>query len=305
VSDETGGARRIVSLIASATEIVCALGLRDRLVGISHECDYPPDIRGLPVLSSPKLDVHASSAAIDAAVRDLVREGLSVYQVDDQKLAELQPDLIVTQDQCAVCAVSLADVEAAVCRRSGIEARICSLQPHLLADVRADFGRVAQAAGVPAAGEQLLASFDDKLAAVKARASGQPSRTIACIEWIDPVMVAGGWMPELVRLAGGRPVICEEPGRFVTTDWQAIVDADPDVIAIMPCGYGVEKTMAELQASDVARAALGQMRGRCFVLDGNAYFNRPGPRLADSADILAHLMHDGICPQEAGRPYKA
>lgn len=283
---------RIVSLIASATEIVCALGLRDQLVGISHECDYPPDVQGLPVLSEPKVDPRAEGRAIDRAVRDIARQGLSVYRVDTEALERLGPDVIVTQDQCEVCAVSLRDVEAAVCALTLRDTRICSLHPDSLADVERDFRSVGEATGATAAAETLLATFRARLDAVRDRTAGRPRPRVACLEWLDPVMVAGGWIPELVRIAGGEPVIVTGPERFRTVTWDDVAAADPDVVVIMPCGYDEAHSRRDM-AGPTVRDALGALRSRVHVVDGNAYFNRPGPRLADSAEILAGLLHPG------------
>lgn len=284
----------IVSLIASATEILCALGLRDRLTGVSHECDYPEDVRGLPVLSAPKVDPALPGRDIDRRVREIVAEGLSVYRVRTEELARLQPDLIVTQDQCEVCAVSLKDVEEAVSALTLRTTRICSLRPNNLEDIAEDFRRVATAAGVTGRGETLVVSFRDRLAKLRrttSQAAGRPS--VACIEWLDPVMVAGGWMPELVRIAGGEPVIVTQAERFRQVDWGTLREADPDVIVVMPCGFPINRTLEELRdtrVADTLRGMRATRSGRCFLVDGNAYFNRPGPRIADSAEILAGLL---------------
>ena len=290
----THAAGSIVSLIASATEIVCALGLRDRLVGISHECDFPDDVRGLPVCSEPRIDPSQSGGQIDRAVRDLIREGASVYHVRTEVLERLRPDLIVTQDQCQVCAVSLADVEQACSTLTHKPVRICSLTPHTLADIYSDFERVGIAAGVPERGQALASELRGRLDALRSPAEIAQGPTVACIEWLDPPMVAGGWMPELVRILGGTPVLVTSPERFRTVAWDDIAAADPDVAVIMPCGYPISKTLEELGDARVG-ATLRRLRatrtGRTFVADGNAYFNRPGPRISDSAEILAALLH--------------
>jgi iron complex transport system substrate-binding protein len=288
----------IVSLIPSATEIVCALGLRSRLVGISHECDFPAEVRGLPVLSAPKLDPSRPSAEIDRAVRALLETALSVYRIDLARLAELRPDLVVTQSQCEVCAVSLADVDSA-CAELGLESTaVCALSPNTLGDVFEDFRRVARAADVEPRGEELVASVIDRLDAVRATASGRAPR-VALIEWLDPPMIAGGWMPELLRIAGGTPVIVEEPRRFATVSWNDIAAAEPDIVVLLPCGFDVARTLLELEAPSVAEP-LRRLRatgaGRTYVVDGNAYFNRPGPRLADSAELLARVLRGGVEP---------
>ncbi|MEX2048750.1 MAG: ABC transporter substrate-binding protein [Gemmatimonadota bacterium] len=297
---------RIVTLIASATEIVAGLGLADRLVGISHECDYPPEVLHLPRLSEPKVDPSASSAEIDRGVREIVRDGLSVYRVDVERLRALRPDVIVTQDHCEVCAVSLADVEASLSALDLPDTRVCTLHPGTLADVRRDFERVARVLGEPERGRALVATFDSRLEAVRARvaeAGIEPMRVVL-LEWLAPPMVAGGWMPELARIAGARPLIVEEPGRFSQVGWAEIAGADPDAVLVLPCGFDVRRTVAELEDPAVAaglRSVPAVHDGRCFVLDGNAYFNRPGPRLADSAELLAGVLHPELFAEHRER----
>lgn len=294
----------IVTLIASATEIVCALGLRDHLVGISHECDYPPDVHGLPVLSAPKVDPALPGTEIDAEVRRIVREGLSVYRVDVAGLERLAPDLVVTQDHCEVCAVSLRDVEDALCALSLPDTRVCSLHPSTLDDVRRDFQRVADAAGVPERGVELRARFDARLEQLAARTRALPAPRVICLEWLTPPMVAGGWMPDLVRIAGGEPCIVTDATSFRTVTWDDIAAADPDVVAILPCGFTIDRTLEELADTTLA-SRLGALRatreGRCLLMDGNAYFNRPGPRIADSAELLAGALHPTACADLAAR----
>lgn len=294
----------IATLIASATEIVCALGLRSQLIGVSHECDYPPDIAGLPVLSAPKLDPQLRSGDIDRRVREILREGLSVYRVRVDALERLRPDLIVTQDHCEVCAVSLRDVEEALCAIDLPDTKVCSLHPKDLADVRRDFVRVADAAGVPDRGRALVERFTSRLEGLRASTSGARPARVICLEWLDPPMVAGGWMPELVRAAGGEPLIVEGPDRFRSVTWDDVVACDPDLLAVFPCGFSITRTLQELGREgirDGLAAVPATAAGRCRVLDGNAYFNRPGPRLADSAELLAGLVHADRRPDLAAR----
>jgi iron complex transport system substrate-binding protein len=297
--------KTIVSLIASATEIACELGLRDQLVGRSHECDYPPDVAALPILSAPKVDPTASSGLIDRAVRSIVQDGLSVYSVRVDELERLKPDLILTQDHCEVCAVSLADVEDALCRLTLEDTAVCSLHPNNLEDVKRDFRRVADAAEVPHRGAELVDRFTTALARIAERAArASTSPTVALVEWIDPPMVAGGWMPELARIAGGTPLIVDSPTAFKTVTWDEIATADPDVMIIVPCGFGVQQTLDELADNSVAAViqripATG--RGQCYVADGNAFFNRPGPRLVNSAEILGAILHPTVFAAEAAR----
>lgn len=292
-------AERIACLLPSATEIVCALGLAERVVGVSHECDFPAAIVGRPVLTEPKLDPRGSSAAIDAAVRRLVADGLSVYRIREAALRAARPDLIVTQEQCEVCAVSFSEVEAAAHALLETPAAIVSLKPNRLDEVLDDFARVAAAAGVPEAGARLIAASRQRLERVRARVAPARSRPrVACIEWIEPLMVAGNWIPELVELAGGTYDLVAAGAHSPSIGWDALVAAQPDVVIVMPCGFPLAQTRPELPALTARREwqALPAVRnGRAYAVDGNAYLNRPGPRLIDSAELLAGLIQPGFC----------
>ncbi|MEK6710395.1 MAG: cobalamin-binding protein [Nitrospinota bacterium] len=272
---------RVVSLIASATEIVCALGFGRNLVGRSHECDYPEWVKDLPVCTEPRFDPHGSSAEVDARVKKALREAFSVYRVDEERLRALAPHVIVTQSQCEVCAVSLKDVERAVRQWTGGDARIVSLEPNALAGIWRDIARVAGALGAPEEGEKLAAKLQARMAAIAGRARGLRRPTVACIEWIDPLMAAGNWMPELVGMAGGENLFGEAGARSPWMEWSALVDRDPEVIAVLPCGYGLAKTREEMRAL-TSRPGWHRLRavreGRVALTDGNQYFNRPGPR---------------------------
>jgi iron complex transport system substrate-binding protein len=286
---------RIVSLIASATEIVCALGFEDALVGRSHECDFPSSIRRLPVCTAPKFDVHGSSAEIDRRVKETLQGSLSVYQVDAERLRQLRPDLIVTQSQCEVCAVSLKDVEQAVCTWVDSRPRLVSLAPNALADVWADIERVAAALEVPERGVALVEQLQQRISTVSQRARqlvAQPR--VACIEWIEPLMAAGNWVPELVEQAGGISLFGEAGKHAPWMTWDALCSKDPEVIVLLPCGWDIERTRQEMPVltSKAEWLGLHAVRDRrVFLTDGNQYFNRPGPRLVDSLEILAELLH--------------
>src|SRR5262245_11199076 len=286
---------RVVSLIASATEIVAALGCEDRLVGRSHECDFPPAVRELPVCTSARLDVHADSAAIDRQVKSLLADAVSIYSVHADVLQRLEPDVIVTQSQCEVCAVSLKDVEQAVCRLVGSQPRVVSLEPNGLADIWTTIRQVAAALEVKERGEKLIAGLQGRLDDIRRRSARLVTRpTAACIEWIEPLMAAGNWMPELVEIAGGANLF-GQPGRHSPwMKWEELVAEDPDVIFISPCGFDIQRTMEEthLLAARTQWNHLKAVRNSCvFVADGNQYFNRPGPRLVESLEILAELLH--------------
>jgi iron complex transport system substrate-binding protein len=286
---------RVVSLIASATEIVCALGLEDNLVGRSHECDYPESVGRLPVCTGPNFDTQGPSAEIDRQVKGVLEKGLSVYRVDGELLRRLRPDVIVTQSQCEVCAVSGRDVERALGGWTGPPPRVLSLAPNVLADVWADVVLVAEALGIAERGRALVAGLQARAARVGERA-GRLSRrpTVACVEWIDPLMAAGNWVPELVEMAGGRNLFGSAGRHAPWMTWDELRAADPEVIAVIPCGLDVPRSAAEMAAL-TARPGWPGLRavreGRVYLADGNQYFNRPGPRLVESLEILAELIH--------------
>jgi iron complex transport system substrate-binding protein len=303
---------RIVSLISSATEIICALDLGEQLVGGSHECDFPEWVKSLPVCTEPKFDVTGTSAEIDRRVKESLRDSVSVYRVFAEKLEELRPDLIVTQSQCDVCAVSLRDVEAAVCQMVSSRPAVVALQPNSLGDIWADIHRVADAAGVAGRGQGLIAAMQARMRTVADRANSWGRRpTVACIEWIDPLMACGNWVPELVEMAGGENLFGEAGKHSPWMTWEEIVKRDPDVIAVMPCGFDLPRTKAEMpvltQRPEWPRLRAVQT-GRVWVADGNAYFNRPGPRLCEALEMLAEAItpgafafgHGGMVTFEAG-----
>ncbi len=287
--------QRVISLIPSATEITAALGCAGRLVGRSHECDYPAGVRALPVCTRPRLHLEGTSAGIDAQVRAAVKKALAIYEVLEDRLRALQPDVIVTQSQCEVCAVSLAEVEAAVCDWVDRQVRIVSLEPNGLADVYDDIARVAGALHVAGAGAALIQRMQETAAAIADRARALSERPrVACIEWTDPLMAAGNWVPELVALAGGEDPFGTPGEHAPGLEWDALADADPDVIMFMPCGFGLEKTgkEAEALAARPGWSDLSAVRaGRVYITNGSDYFNRPGPRLADSLEIMAEILH--------------
>ena len=285
----------VVTLLASATEIVCALGYEDALVARSHECDYPASVTKLPACTESKIDTRKTSRHIDDQVKSIVEQGLSVYRVDGDLLKRLQPDVIVTQTQCEVCAVSPKDLDRAVSDWTGAEPRIVSLEPNALADVWTDIQNVAEALGAPDRGERLVAELQARMNAIEAKAGPSAHRpSVACIEWIDPLMAAGNWMPELVAMAGGVNIFGEAGRHSPWMTWEALCHADPDVILILPCGYDISESRRNMPAL-TRRPEWPDLRavttGRVYIADGNQYFNRPGPRLAESLEILAELLH--------------
>ena len=289
---------RIVSLIASSTEIVCALGFEESLVGRSHECDYPPSVKRLPVCTGPKFNVEGTSYEIDQRVKAIVQEALSVYRVDSALLEELQPTHIITQSQCEVCAVSLRDVEEAVCRMTSSNPVIVSLEPNCLEDVWKDIRRVGDSFEAADRAESLVSSLKARMNSIAERASLIDSRpSVAVIEWVDPLMSGGNWMPELVEMAGGRNLFGEAGKHSPWMTWEELVGKDPDIILVTPCGYDIARSLEDmpLLSSKPEWATLRSVRsGRVFVADGNQYFNRPGPRLVESLEILAELLHPSV-----------
>lgn len=292
-------AHRIVSLIASATEIVCALGFEEQLVGRSHECDYPPSVARLPACSTSKVNVDAASREIDDQVRRIVAEGLSVYRVDPDLLNELAPTVIITQTQCEVCAVSLKDVEQAVCEFVSSQPDVVSLEPMALCDIWKDIRTVASILGDPDRGDALAHDLTTRLNSIHARAASRGDRpSVACIEWIDPLMMAANWVPELVACAGGMNLFGTAGRHSGYLDIEHLAEADPDVLVIMPCGFDIERASLEMSplAAQPAWSQLSAVKtGRVAVTDGNQYFNRPGPRVVESAEILAELLHPETC----------
>ncbi len=286
---------RVVSLLASATEIVCALGFRDALVARSHECDFPADVAHLPSVTETKIAHHRPSAVIDREVRTIVEQGLSVYRVDAERLRALKPDVIVTQTQCEVCAVSFKDLEEALADWTGAAPHVVPLAPYALADVWRDVTRVAEALSVLEKGRALVAGYEARIAAIAAKAQALDARPrVACVEWIDPLMAAGNWVPELVERAGGRNLFGAPGVHSPWLEWDALRASDPDVILVLPCGFDIPRIRAEMPAL-MRLPGWPEMRavkaGQVYLLDGNQYFNRSGPRLVESLEILAEILH--------------
>jgi len=301
---------RIVSLIASASEILASLGLSRYQVGRSHECDFPPEILTLPICTSPAFPTDGSSADIDRQVKQRVANALSVYEVSREMLDALQPSHVITQTQCRVCAVSLEDVERALMGWVTSRPKLVALEPNALADVWADIGRVADSCGVPQRGADVVADFQKKMKAISEQARGSHSRPrIACIEWHEPLMAAGNWVPELVEMAGAVNLFGQAGAHSPWMTWQELTNADPDVIISMPCGFDLARTCAEMywltNRPEWPKLHAVQT-GQVYLADGNQYFNRPGPRLVESLQILAEILHpDAFVPALEGIAWRA
>jgi iron complex transport system substrate-binding protein len=291
---------RIVSLLPGATEMVCALDLSSQLAGRSHECDFPPSIRQVPICTEPRINPYASSAQIDREVKTRLRDALSLYRIDVEKLQLLRPDVILTQARCDACAVSLTEVEHAVSQWIDCAPRILSLTPQKLADLWSDLLRVAEALGVDERGRRLAKQLKGRVADIiekSCRIKRPPS--VACIEWLDPLMAAGNWVPELVELAGGLNLFGEAGKHSPWLNWEAVQEHDPEVLVVMACGFNLARTRQEMPAL-MAQPDWAKLRavqhGRVFLTDGNQYFNRPGPRLVESLEILAEIIHPKAFP---------
>lgn len=288
--------RRVISLLPSATEIVCALGAEEQLVGISHECDHPDTIRDRRILTRPRIDAGGTSRAIDEAVRAVIRNALSVYEVDDAGLAALAPDVIVTQDLCEVCAVSLDDVRASVARLAHRdEVVVVSLRPTRLDHILGDIDRVADALDRRDRGTAVRDGLERRIRAIAARAARSSTRPrVISVEWIDPIMVGGTWMPELIELAGGTPLGATAGAPAPTIDSAALAALAPEVVVIKPCGFTLERGLRERDV--IEQVILGAVApgARVYLTDGNAFFNRPGPRIVESLEILAACIHPAL-----------
>lgn len=286
---------RIISLLPSATEIVAALGFGDHLVGRSHECDFPLGVEKLPICSSTKIPVHGTSYEIDERVKEIVAEGLSVYRVDVDRLRELRPDFILTQTQCAVCAVTPRDLEQALGTWVGAQPALVSLEPNNLDDVWNDIRRVGDALGVRQRSEELIASLTKRLAAIRAEARDLSRPTVAAIEWLGPLMAGGNWMPELIEIAGGAGLFAQPGQHSPWLDWASLIEANPEVILLLPCGFKIAQTIRDLNLLTEENPAWPNLRavkhGRVYLVDGHHFFNRPGPRLVESAEIVAEILH--------------
>lgn len=288
-------ALKIISLLPAATEIVCALGLESHLIGRSHECDFPESVKHLPVCSSAKFISGSDSAEIDRQVKEILTDAISIYTVDRELIKQLQPDVIITQAQCEVCAVSLKNVEDALQGLLDKECRIISLQPNTLSDVYKEISEIAIILSVSSRADDLLERAEERIEIIRHKLkfiSEKPK--VACIEWLDPLMIAGNWTPELVQIAGGDPILTVNGKHSAFIDFDAIIKEDPDIVVVMPCGFSIPRTLQEINLlldlpgwTDLKAV----QNNRIYIADGNQYFNRSGPRLTDSIEILAEIIN--------------
>lgn len=280
---------RIASLVPSATEMLCALGLRDSLVAVTHECDYPEGIEQLPHLTRSVIPEHLSPAEIDAAVRERTQKGEAIYELDEELLHELEPDLIVTQALCEVCAVSFDDVRA-VAERLASQPNVVSLDPSTIGEVMGDVRTLAQATDSKEAGVDLVRELAGRLDRVKIAVRGaEPRPRVLALEWLDPPFIGGHWVPQMIELAGGEDAIGFPAERSREASWQELEATQPDVVVSMPCGYYAERAAHEVMQHRDRIARLGA--GQVVAVDAAAYFSRPGPRLVDGVELLAHVLH--------------
>lgn len=287
--------RKIISLLPAATEIVCALGLENQLIGRSHECDYPLSVKNLPVCSSAKFLPGSSSSEIDRQVVEILSDSLSIYSIDTELLKSLAPDVIITQAQCDVCAVSLKDVELSLQDLLEKGCQVISLEPRGFSDIYSDIQKLADQFGVGAAGADLLELSEERINIIRHKLKFITEKPrVACIEWLSPLMTAGNWTPEIVEIAGGFPILTRKGKHSAYVNFSEIQKENPDIIVLMPCGFSVERTLQEITLMlDLPgwSALKAVQESRIYLADGNQYFNRSGPRITDSIEIMSEIIN--------------
>jgi iron complex transport system substrate-binding protein len=292
---------RIVSLVPHATELLFALGLGDQVVGVTHECDYPPAALELPKITRDKLPHGLSPSEIDAAVRERTEKGEAIYDLDEDALADLEPDLIVTQELCPVCAVSYDEVDT-IARTLDPCPQVIALDPKTFGETMGDIRTVAQATRVREAALDLVSRQRARVDKVKIAVKGVQRRSVVAIEWFDPVFIAGHWTPQLIELAGGTDLLGFAGEHSEQLPWEAIEAARPDVVLCIPCGYDGPRALAEAEQFSDRLRAIGAKE--TIALDAAAYFSRPGPRLVDGLETLAHALHPDRVPEAPGRVHR-
>ena len=285
---------RIVSLVPSATEMLFALGLGPDVLAVTHECDYPPAARELPKITRDVLDPGLSPREIDAAVKERTLAGESIYELDDELLRDLRPDLIVTQELCSVCAVSYDDVRA-IAEEIETQPRVVSLDPRTVGEVLGDVRTLAQLTDRKDAAVELVRDASARIDRVRLAVRGARRPRVAALEWVDPPFAAGHWTPQMIEYAGGEDVLGFAGEKSEETTWEAVEAAQPDVVIVMPCGYDAEiaHREAEMHRDELARVGAGEV----VAVDAAAYFSRPGPRIVDGLELLAHILHPELFPE--------
>ena len=291
--------KKIVTLIPSATEIVAFLGKKDLIVGRSHECDYPKDLSRIIKLTSPKINVEGKSGEIHKQINEILENSLSVYKVDIKELKKLEPDIVVTQAHCEVCAVSLSEVEEIVTKHLNEKTKIISLQPNTLSEVFDNIRKVAKGLNLDQkTSENLIKPLEQRVKNIQIKSLKQKKRTVACIEWIEPLMAAGNWIPEMVKISGGEDIFGKSGKDSHWIRFDEIKSYDPEIIIFLPCGYNIEKTKDEVENLLIKENKWSNLKAfkdkEFFVVDGNQFFNRPGPRLVESLEIFAEIIHPNL-----------
>ncbi len=287
--------KRVLSLLSSTTEVVYALGCEDQLVGRSHECDYPPEVMTLPICTKPKFNVDGSSIEVDGQVKSILQNALSVYYINEDLLKELKPDIILTQSQCEVCAVSEKDVKGVVKNITGINPDIISVEPNSVKDIFKDIKIIAEALNVVDKGADLIEFMKYRIRTLKKSYDDKSELTVAAIEWINPLMAAGNWVPELIEMAGGINLFGEAGKHSPWMEYKDLIEKDPQTIIIMPCGYNIQKSIFEIDSLIKQKGwqkINAVQNNKVYITDGNQYFNRPGPRIIESLEILIEIFHN-------------
>ena len=287
--------KRVLSLLSSTTEVVCALGCADQLVGRSHECDYPPEVMNLPICTKPKFNIDGSSIEVDGQVKSILQNALSVYYINEDLLKKLKPDIILTQSQCEVCAVSEKDVQSVVKNITGINPDIISVEPNSIKDIFSDIKIIAEVLNVVDRGADLIDFMKNRIRVLKKSYDIKSGPTVAAIEWINPLMAAGNWVPELIEMAGGINLFGEAGKHSPWMNYQDLSEKNPQTIIIMPCGYNIQKSIVEIDSLIKQKGweELSAVKNdKVYITDGNQFFNRPGPRIIESLEILIEIFHN-------------
>ncbi|MFL2661906.1 MAG: ABC transporter substrate-binding protein [Alphaproteobacteria bacterium] len=286
---------KIISLIPSATEIISALNLSDNLVGISHECDYPKEVLKLPKLTTSRIKTKQSSLKIDYEIKEILEQSLSIYEVKSELLKKLDPDVIITQSQCSICAVSLTDVEKCLSKFINRKPLLIDLKPNTFEEVLNDINLVGKKLDKKLESYSLVKNIKNEINKIKLKTSKLKKKNVLCIEWIAPIMIAGNWVPELVKFAGGKSVLAESGINSTFIESNRINFKEFDIVIFMPCGFDVKKSRKEILKANIDYSNIFKEK-KTFIVDGNKYFNRPGPDLLESTRILAEIIHPEIFP---------